>query len=378
MQYKNTEINYCKNTQLVTCGAFVQLGQLHQFLDKINRRIPLDFSAQSATIGGIASTGAGGQESRAASIIDSIKVICGDKIIREFSLNEKEELIQNNQLIDDVNLSLQGTIGLITEIKIKTMPKFIQSYSAMVEVPIKKIFEFQQLIVKNSPVVACEIIDHRSMENVTNKQYKSDHMTCLIQWGSHLPFDLGSIFEKLVEKFPDIIESMEISSSEKQEKDLWRIRHDVSDSNRKWAKKNGYEYKGYDLKFPINRLDHIIAIFNTQISERGGTLFPFGHTMQHNGYVTMHVNFAMPENIPPDLIRSIIVQYLWNEDVTMAAEHGDMGHKSVNDYLKTTSSKKIKKIINFWLSCDPNSVFRDDIKSIVIESNLENSLLGIH
>ncbi|RAP24031.1 hypothetical protein DID73_01850 [Candidatus Marinamargulisbacteria bacterium SCGC AG-343-K17] len=355
VSFKNSNITYCKESTMVTCGPMTQLGELNVFLENHNRRWDLNFSAQSATIGGIISTNAGGELAKASTQLESMNIICGDGVKRKFHSHHK----QTDSVFPNDGTATQGMIGMITSITLKTKPKWAETCSAMIELPINLVTEFREFVINHSPMVACELIDANSMKSVTHKKHSG--MTLLLKWASEAELDLDDFWEKLIEAYPKYMDNMMLSDSLEKEEKLWTIRHDVSDANRRWASENNMSYIGYDLGIPKKHLAEVIQKIEGHVQQHHGVLFCFGHSMQSSTHDTIHCNIAMPQ-ASTQFLPAFIQHNLGDINIQMAVEHGGCGHKSINDSLISVTDEMMEETKQYLKQYDPYQLFRRDIK----------------
>ena len=359
LSYASTRLSYCKTTHTLTCGAMAQLGEINAYLDQLGRRWDVNFSAQSATIGGIASTNAGGELAKAASQIKYVRMVCGNGKVHELKPHES----QTDSVFPNAGTATQGLIGMISSVTIQTKPKWKSTCSAMLELPLTKVTEFRHFVQNHSPLVACELIDAASMKNVTGKDHQG--MTLLLKWASEGDLVLDDFWEVLMDAYPDYLDSMSVSDSIEKEDRMWTIRHDVSDANRRWARQHNMEYVGYDLGIPKDQLTIVIQKIDQYVKAHQGQLFSFGHSMQSSTHDTMHCNIALPGNISKTFIPQFIQSELNNIDIQMAAEHGGCGHKSIQDSLNLASNQEMQSLQALVNKYDPHQLFRRDIKQLL-------------
>ena len=95
----------------------------------------------------------------------------------------------------------------------------------------------------------------------------------------------------------------------------------------------------------------------------------FGHSMQSNDKFTLHVNIAFPNHssLTQKHISNLLIKLLRNKDVTFAAEHGGMGHKSIEDTIKVASKSDLQQSLNIIRQTDPDDIFKRDIKNRLIQ-----------
>ena len=150
--------------------------------------------------------------------------------------------------------------------------------------------------VSQGQLVACELIDHECLDaqDQLNETNPSSMMLLMKFATPHQQLDLDELWLSLAEHYPNIFDTMQLSTSQTQEEDFWHMRHDVSDANRRWAKSNDMRYIGYDIGVPKTALHNIISIIREMLSSIDGRLFAFGHSMQSTSHDTMHINIALP------------------------------------------------------------------------------------
>ena len=267
---------------------------------------------------------------------------------------------QPDSVFPNAGTDTQDLIGLITEITINTKPKWKNTCSATIELPLETVTEFRSFVQKNSPLVACELMDANSMKNVTKTPHYG--MTLLLKWASEDELDLDIFWESLVDEYPIHVDHMTIADSFEKEEKLWVIRHEVSDANRRWAKENNMNYIGYDLGIPKHHLSHVLDALNQHVSNDGGQFFCFGHSLQSDTHDTIHCNVAMPRQVPKDFIPLFIRHELNEVGIQMAVEHGGCGHKSIHDSLMVATNVDMNKLILYLNQYDPHQLFRRDLK----------------
>ena len=156
----------------------VQLGEFNTFLNQNDLRWDVNFSAQSASIAGIISTNAGGEQSKASSQVAYFDMIGGDgKEHRLYS-----DVSQTHSMVPKAGTATQGLFGLVTSITINVKQKLNETTSARITIPYNQVNLFIEKLRKSSFLISCEMMDHKCIKEVSNKQ--EDGMTLLIKWGS--------------------------------------------------------------------------------------------------------------------------------------------------------------------------------------------------
>ena len=127
---------------------------------------------------------------------------------------------------------------------------------------------------------------------------------------------------------------------------------------------NNMRYIGYDIGVPKAALHNIIPIIREMLSSIDGRLFAFGHSMQSTSHDTMHINIALPSSstLSQDALSKQLMTRLHTFDIQMAAEHGGLGNKSINDTLACLTTNEKQNLVSYLTKMDPHDTFRKDIK----------------
>ncbi len=355
VKYMDKSISYNDTSGILTVGPMAELHDVHSFLEPLNLRFPINFSAMNATLGGIASTNAGGEYNKFSSCHSYTDLICGDGIKRRLIPGKT----QMDSMLPNEATALQGFFGIIVSVALKPEPAFKTTQSMLIEVPLDNITEFRSFVSENSHMVACELIDRKSYHNVTMNNVSG--MMLLIQWANMEAQQMDQFLDALAKKYPDLCANAELSNSINQEKKLWKIRHDVSDQNRTWAKQNGMIYTGYDIAIPKADVSDILKKLNAFTQEKGGVAFNFGHSMQSKSHDTIHFNVALPKKLEPGELSTFIKTELSDFNVMMATEHGGWGHKSIVDTKNMITDNDLEIVMAQKKKLDPHNIFRSDL-----------------
>ena len=365
LRYTHRQLDYDPATKQITCSPNITMAELHDYCDSIHRRWDVHFSALSATIGGIMSTNAGGEQSKASKHLVALNIIDGLGKNQQLKADEH----QTHSMIPKNGTATQGLCGFITSITLQTQPQWLDTCSAIAHVPLPDITAYRHHVneVSQGQLVACELIDHECLDaqdKLTNETNPSSMMLLMKFATPHQQLDLDELWLSLAEHYPNIFDTMQLSTSQTQEEDFWHMRHDVSDANRRWAKSNDMRYIGYDIGVPKTALHNIIPIIREMLSSIDGRLFAFGHSMQSTSHDTMHINIALPSSstLSQDALSKQLMTRLHTFDIQMAAEHGGLGNKSINDTLACLTTNEKQNLVSYLTKMDPHDTFRKDIK----------------
>ena len=142
----NKIININKDNYYLIAQSGCTLHQIKKFSEKNKRYFPLSLPSQlSCTIGGNISTNAGGSEvlkyGMTKNFIEGLKVVLPNGKV----LNSIKEIKKDNRGFDPkyLHIGSEGTLGIITEVKLKLYPEIKNKEMAIVAVKsIKRLLIF--------------------------------------------------------------------------------------------------------------------------------------------------------------------------------------------------------------------------------------------
>ena len=367
LKYNKPLLDYCSQTKTITCSSSTRLSEVNEFLKTKQRRINIHLSADP-TIGGMVGTNTGGEYAKMNHLINQYELLCGDLNHRLLSPHPT----QTNSMLPTFDKKAltapQGMGGLITKITLHTEPEWQSSLSSLSRVPMHQITPFRNQIkaLVGAKWVAGELMDHHCIDAAKTTLIKCapNEMVLLNQFAStSMNLNLDQMWETLVEKFPEISSNTIISNSTSDEALFWGLRHHISDGNRLWSKKQNLTYIGYDLDIPKSTSAKLITEFREYLETYAITLFCFGHSMQSETHDTLHLNVAFPKksHLNAESVSELFIEFFNNKNVYFSAEHGGLGHKSIDVTLKMKSKNEIKETIQQIRNIDPKFTFRKDI-----------------
>lgn len=362
---------------VITADAGITLSELHAAAEQVERRIPLSVGSEgTAQLGGLASTNAGGTSALRYGPIR--EMICGLEVALPDGtvFSDLKALRKNNTGYDLRNLFIgsEGTLGIITAVALRMQPLLRTTAHAWL---VLRDLQTAAIILSalqekfDTALQTAELLSATQVELVlkhiprTRLPFENiPEWSLLIELGStDVGVELNSYLEDwLVEKFNsgDIIDCI-IAQNEAQAKEIWHIRHSVSEAN----KIHGHSLS-HDIVVRPSRVPELIHKAGLAIRD----LYPQASILivSHIGDGNVHfiVHFTHDEwasfSNPDDVTRAVmacvhdIVDLL---DGSFSAEHG-IGRKLVDELILRIDPVKMHLMKQIKQMFDPENRFNPD------------------
>jgi FAD/FMN-containing dehydrogenase len=281
--------------------AGVILGVLHDAVAEQGLRFPLTLGSRgSATIGGLASTNAGGTQvlrfGTMRGLIDGIEAVLPDGSIHDGLAGLKKD--NRGPSIDRLLIGAEGTLGVITAARLKLVPGVheravawlgLANLEAALEVLIT-------LRASYAAIEGFEVLPNDSLQAAlqeipnVRKPLAGDH-----RWHALVEATAGSAndeppreaLERLLEPLLSrgLVEDAVIAASEVQADAFWHIRDSLSE-----AEKKAYgPATQHDISVPVERMPAFLAEASTEVERAfpGVRASGFGHL--GDGNIHFHV-----------------------------------------------------------------------------------------
>jgi FAD/FMN-containing dehydrogenase len=331
-------VNPLDNTMVVEAGCI--LADIQTAADGVDRLFPLSLGAEgSCQIGGTISTNAGGtavlRYGPMRDLVLGIEAVLPDGRV----LNKLTRLRKDNTgyALKQLFIGAEGTLGVITAAVLKLFPKPRTSAVAMatadsVENALGVLARLRGEV--GDRLSAFEIISHSQydlvfahMDNLTSPFAAPAGWYVLIELSDTLAgIDLLAVMERILGEAIERgeLEDAVVPTSEAKAQMLWRIRHSVSEAN----KRAGLSVS-HDTAVPLDRQPEFVAETERRIRALrpdANVLF-VGHIGDGNIHAIAHFGHAaFPDAAAFEGVASQINQIV--DDVTIAlegsisAEHG--------------------------------------------------------
>ena len=365
----NKIININKDNYYLIAQSGCTLHQIKKFSEKNKRYFPLSLPSQlSCTIGGNISTNAGGSEvlkyGMTKSFIEGLKVVLPNGKI----LNSIKEIKKDNRGFDPkyLHIGSEGTLGIITEVKLKLYPEIKNKEMAIVAVKsIKKAIDFLNLVKNKSLefLSAFEINSDYGM-NLIRKYYNNIDIPFNNEYPWYIIFELTSSQKyNLKGKIDEILE---LSYKKKfilnaiqplnlrQYNNIWKTREFLSEAQ----KLNGKSIK-HDISIPIDKIPFFLDKVEEKLKVfKKITLLTFGHLADGN----IHFNVSQSDNLNKTefnklkkMINMVVFDLVYSIGGSFSAEHG-IGKIKKNEFKKYSSKEEFMIKRNIKKILDPNNI----------------------
>jgi FAD/FMN-containing dehydrogenase len=314
--------------------AGVILSKLHDAAEKVGARFPLTLGSRgSATIGGLASTNAGGTQvlrfGTMRGLVAGVEAVLPDGSIHSGLSGLKKD--NRGPSIDQLLIGAEGTLGVITAVRLRLVPPVAMRAVAWVglESPADALALLRSIEAITEQVEGFELLPDDSLQAViahipgTRSPLFSRHpWHVLIEATAHAgQDDPQSLLEGMLST--PLVKDAALASSEAQADAFWRIRDSLSEAERLAFG----PATQHDISVPIDAL----PAFLSDATARVETAFPgtrasgFGHL--GDGNIHFHVRAGDRARADWVATEGLEVMRLVDDLVTKAggsisAEHG--------------------------------------------------------
>ena len=352
----------------VESGCILQ--NVQELADKENKLFPLSLASQgSASIGGLCSTNAGGvhvvRYGSMRDLVIGIESVLADGSIFNSLNNLKKDNTGYN--LTPLFLGAEGTLGIITAIKLKLFTKPTQQETLFVALDSLENSISLLNACKNRLGVELsliELIPNTALDFVTQHIPNCNSpFTDKTSWYALLQFD-STGDESLTKKAQCLVEGLinkgtikdaVLSQSIKQSADLMKSRESISEAQ----KPEGGSIK-HDISVPINSIPDFIqqAIKAVQNLIPNCRPIPFGHLGDGN----IHFNVSQPIGMDKNeylshseamnkLVHDIVIEF----GGSISAEHG-IGILKKKELAECCDPVKLAMMRNIKQSLDPKNI----------------------
>nr|WP_246352209.1 FAD-binding oxidoreductase [Sphingomonas xinjiangensis] len=285
---------------LAIAEAGVILADFHDAAGAIGRRFPLDLGSRgSATIGGLASTNAGGTQvlrwGTMRALVAGVEAVLPDGSVHDglSALKKDNRGYDLNQLL----IGAEGTLGVITAATLRLVPAVATravAWAAM-ESPDQALSLLRRIERQTDAVESFEIMPAEALASVlahipgTRAPVDAKHRWHVLieavatDAGDRAPEDLlADLLRQPLEA--GLVGDAVVSASEAQAEAFWRIRHGISESER--ARGAAVQH---DISAPVDAMPRFMREAGAAIEARfaGTQAVAYGHL--GDGNVHFHV-----------------------------------------------------------------------------------------
>lgn len=354
-----------EHVAIVEAGVTLQALQAAAAAHRLEPGIDLP-SRGSATVGGMASTNAGGIAAFRYGVMRH-RILGLEAVLADGSIySDLTRVVKNAAGYDLKHLFVgsEGTLGIITRLAIRLEPQPPATATVLFGLP-----SVDAALATVRRGLYAGYGQLRAAEAVWNgffaltsghhrwsaTDYRSDHpLNLLLSLGggeqSALQAELEHIYEEAIADHPDT--SAVIASSGAQEADIWKLREDTDLIYRKYP-----GAPSYDVSVPLSELrsylDHCLA--GLKDIDAAFDPYVFGHLADGNLHIVLN---AAAGDIPADRIKAIeAVMYrgLCAMGGSFSAEHG-IGAKRVGPLSESAGPAKVELMHRVKDALDPTAL----------------------
>ncbi|WP_338503028.1 FAD-binding oxidoreductase [Sphingomonas kaistensis] len=350
--------------------AGVILDTLQQAAAGEGARFPLDLGARgSATVGGLAATNAGGTQvlrfgTMRAQVLGMESVLSGGLVHDSLGGLKKDN---RGVSLDHLLIGAEGTLGIITALRLRLVPGAGQRGAAWVGVanPHHALALLRCLEAATDTIEGFELIPDVSLTRVLEHipQTRAP-LTTNAPWHVLIEAVTGAaeeppqqLLERLLGESTDLLTDAVIAQSDAQTEALWRLRHSISEAERAAG-----PAAQHDISLPIDRVPGFLLDEARLIERRfpGTKASGYGHLGDGN----VHFHVRAPAGAPPgwaDSAEGKAVSAFVHDLVTAAggsisAEHG-IGQMKKDELARLAPPARMQALRAIKAAMDPHGVF---------------------
>ncbi|WP_170240934.1 FAD-binding oxidoreductase [Rhodoligotrophos appendicifer] len=371
----------------VVAEAGVTITELQAAADAAGTLFPLSFAAEgSATLGGAVATNAGGTAAvrygSARDLLLGLEVVLPDGRI----WNGLRRLHKDNAgySLRHLFAGSEGTLGIVTaavmKLAAKAETRAVAFCSLKTEADVAKFWTMLQASGDGS-IRAAEYISGASLALVTSvmglrSPIAEDNHYILVELHSpRADAQLMSLLESILSNAlaEGIVTDVVIAQSEQQARDLWRLREDQTEAQRR----SGLNLK-HDIAVPVSLVGELLTRSRAALSRDFPDLLvvPFGHLGDGN----IHMNVILPQTISASAattleknVAEIIYGIAESLQGTFSAEHG-IGTSKIELLQKYRSDVELDLMRRIKSTLDPFNIMNPENFYIINQFINENTL----
>jgi len=307
----------------VTAGAGVTIADWREHARASGLDAGVDFAARgSATVGGAVNTNAGGSRvlrfgTMRSQVVGIEAVLSTGEVVGSLSGLPKETAGLH---WPSVITGSEGTLGVVTAIRLRLVPRFAHTCTAMVALPSldAAVELLSRLRSRVSALDAVELLMPEALELVadhlrTTPPVDSSGAVVLIDCADHR--DPSDDLLDVLSDSPDVADTA-WASEEPRRHHLIEFRDRLSEAIAAEATRSATPTFKLDVAVPVGHLTELVDLAGAVANDDGCRLLAFGHLAEGN----VHLNFlgaVDTERITDQVLGAVAAM-----DGTISAEHG--------------------------------------------------------
>jgi FAD/FMN-containing dehydrogenase len=353
--------------RLAVVETGVILQTLHEAAHEVGLRFPLTLGARgSCTIGGLASTNAGGTQvlkfGTMRALVAGIEAVLPDGSIHDGLSGLKKD--NRGYSLDQLLIGAEGTLGIVTAAALRLVPAIAARAVAWagVESPERALDLLRFLDLRTDSIEGFELVAGDSLELVlkhipaSRPPFERKHPWHVLveattsKSSTDIASDLGGLLGLALEQ--GIVSDAVIASNEAQAEAFWKIRDSISEAERA---------EGQTLAHDISVAVADMPRFLVEASEKVERAFPgaiasgFGHLGDGN----IHFHVRAGSNAAPDWyeaqgakITRFVDDLVTAAGGSISAEHG-IGQLKLAEFARLASPARIHAMRAIKHALDP-------------------------
>ncbi|MEZ5844383.1 MAG: FAD-binding oxidoreductase [Hyphomicrobiaceae bacterium] len=360
-----------KASNSLICDAGCVLASIHDAAASVGRRFPLHLGSEgSAQIGGLVSTNAGGtgvvRYGPMRDLVYGLEVVLADGRV----WNGLTTLRKDNTAYDIKHLFIgaEGSLGIVTAASLKLFPALKSRADAWVAVESPR--NALELLTRcqdefDTAIQAFELLSRSEVEiglaNVAGNRIPFETAppwSVLIELGeTHGEAGLVARLELILAEAAEAGEVADaaIAQNETQAKSFWRLRHTLSEAN----KRHGLSHT-HDISVPVSAVPRFIAEADRMLADRYPSAMPVvvSHMGDGNVHYIAMFSFADWQGVADkqaaiDDLQTRVHDIAVSLGGSFSAEHG-IGRKLVGELERLTSPLELELIRRVKTAFDPD------------------------
>jgi FAD/FMN-containing dehydrogenase len=348
--------------------AGVILDTLQHAAAEAGGRFPLDLGARgSATVGGLASTNAGGTQvlrfgTMRTQVLGMEAVLSGGLIHDSLAGLKKDN---RGVSLDHLLIGAEGTLGVVTALRLRLVPGSVQRATAWIGLddPHQALALLRGMEAASDRIEAFELIPDASLQRVL-RHIPQTRAPLSSSWPWHVLVEAVAgaadeppqqLLEHLLADAP--IGDGVIAQSDAHTEALWRLRHSISE-----AERTDGPAAQHDISLPIDYVPEFLTAEARLIEQRfpGTEASGYGHLGDGNVHFHVRAPAGAPRNWA-DTDEGKEVSALVHDLVTSAggsisAEHG-IGQMKKDELARLAPPARIQALRAIKRAMDPHGIF---------------------
>jgi FAD/FMN-containing dehydrogenase len=348
--------------------AGVILDTLRHAAGEAGGRFPLDLGARgSATVGGLASTNAGGTQvlrfgTMRTQVLGMEAVLSGGLVHDSLAGLKKDN---RGVSLDHLLIGAEGTLGVVTALRLRLLPGSVQRAAAWIGLddPHQALLLLRRLEAVSDQIEAFELIPDSSLQRVL-RHIPQTRAPLSGVWPWHVLVEAVAgaadeppqqLLEQLLGNAP--IGDAVIAQSDAHTEALWRLRHSISEAERTEG-----PAAQHDISLPIDYVPEFLTTEACLIEQRfpGTEASGYGHLGDGNVHFHVRAPAGAPRNWA-DTDEGKRVSALVHDLVTAAggsisAEHG-IGQMKKDELARLAPPARMQALRAIKRAMDPHGIF---------------------